>query len=765
MLLPLFVGISLFPAYAQQIPSHNPHPGAPEPAFVNVNSVDEEVDGSWRHLRGSVHIETNDSLLTADEVDLNDDTKMAYARGHVHYEGYVNGDVIDCDHAEYNIDDETGKFYDIRGTSPSKIQSRPGLLTTSNPFYFQGEWAQRNEDRYFLYDGFITDCKIPQPWWTLTAPKFDIIQNDRALAYRAIFRIRNIPLFYSPVIYKSLKKLPRKSGFLTPSPTHSTIRGYMLRVGYFWAINRSYDLSYAIEYTTLRGTGHEVGFRGKVRPGTEYSLALFGVDDSGLKNSAGQVIQKASGYTLLVDGRSDLGDGWFFRGRLDYLSSFLFRQTFTESFQEAVSSESHSVGYLTKHWSNWAVNVVVQRDENFLDATSPQDKIIIKKLPEVEFLGRERPISNFIIPLYFSLDATAGFLDRSTPYPTAATEVNPAAPTPVWLETRRFVDRLDIYPHLSSALHWLGIDIVPTVALRETEYGSSIANNQVVGADLVRNAREVDLELMPPPLGRVYKAPKWLGNDKLKHVIELRAKYKYITGIGNFNNIIRFDETDLMSDTNEVELMLTNRLYIKNKDGNIAEVLTWELAQSRYFDPTFGGAVIAGQRNVVQSEADLTGFAFLDGPRNYSPISSTLRFQQKVGIDWRTDFDPLYNRITNSTVSVDTRFANYFISAGHTLVNTDPVLTAPSNQFRATLGWGDPNRKGLSAGISAYYDYKRSVLEFATVQMTYNTDCCGISAQYRRLNFGTRDESQIRFAFAISNIGTFGTLKRQERIF
>src|SRR5208283_272082 len=136
--------------------------------------------------------------------------------------------------------------------------------------------------------------------------------------------------------------------------------------------------------------------------------------------------------------------------------------------------------------------------------------------------------------------------------------------------------------------------------------------------DIVRSAREVDLEIMPPPLARVYKAPKWLGNDKLKHVIELRAKYKYVAGIDNFNSIIRFDETDLMSNTNEVELMLTNRLFVKNKDGNIAEVLSWELAQSRYFDPTFGGAVIAGQRNVVQSEADLTGFAFLDGPRNYS---------------------------------------------------------------------------------------------------------------------------------------------------
>ena len=49
--------------------------------------------------------------------------------------------------------------------------------------------------------------------------------------------------------------------------------------------------------------------------------------------------------------------------------------------------------------------------------------------------------------------------------------------------------------------------------------------------------------------------------------------------------------------------------------------------------------------------------------------------------------------------------------------------------------------------------------------MSYNTGCCGISFQYRRFNFGTRNENQFRAAFVIANIGSFGTLRRQERIF
>ena len=44
------------------------------------------------------------------------------------------------------------------------------------------------------------------------------------------------------------------------------------------------------------------------------------------------------------------------------------------------------------------------------------------------------------------------------------------------------------------------------------------------------------------------------------------------------------------------------------------EVLSWELSQARYFDPTFGGAVVAGQRNIVQSGSRADRFRFSGRP-------------------------------------------------------------------------------------------------------------------------------------------------------
>ncbi|HLJ14145.1 MAG TPA: putative LPS assembly protein LptD [Bryobacteraceae bacterium] len=722
-----------------------PHPNAPPKGTYLVRGVDQETEGSLRHLRGHAEVETSDMLLKADAIDWNEDTNDVEMRGHVEYENYVTGEKLQCDRAEYNIDDEQGKFYNVKGSSPSNVQARPGLLTTSNPFYFEGKWAERNEDKYIVHEGFVTDCKMPSPWWVLRGPKFDVIPGDRAIAYHATFVLHKIPLIWMPAFYKSLKKEPRRSGFLAPNIGNSSLRGRMVGIGYYWAISRSYDLMYRLQYFTQQTFAHTVDFRGKVNDKTDFNFSLYGVNDHGVQS--GNTILKATGYQFWFGAKSDLGHGWEARVDVNYLSSFLFRQEFSQSFNEAIISDSHSVGYLMKHWDSFGFYTVVDRDENFLSTTAG-DTILIRKLPEFDFLGRESEVNNPVLPFWWSFNSSFGLLDRTEPD----------------LQTRQFVPRADFAPRVTTAFHWAGISLMPSFSVEETGYGSSLMNGSVVGANLLRNARLVDVDLVLPSLERTFKAPKWMG-DKVKHVIEPRVTYHYANGVANFNDLIRFDETELLSDTNELDISITNRLYTKQKDGKVNDLLDWTVSQSRYFDPTFGGAVVDNQRNVLLSSAYLTGFAFIDQTRNYSPVVSDFRFNYRVNLSWRADYDPLRGHIVNSTFTADTRFSNYFVSFGSSQIRSVPVLSPSSNQIRGTIGIGNDNRKGFNAGMSAYYDIRQGFLQFTTVQAVYNTDCCGISVQFRRFNFGLRDENQILFSFAISNVGTFGSLRRQDRTF
>jgi LPS-assembly protein len=359
-----------------------------------------------------------------------------------------------------------------------------------------------------------------------------------------------------------------------------------------------------------------------------------------------------------------------------------------------------------------------------------------------------------VLPVWLSFDSSFGFNYRRQPEVLAD-----------FYQTGQFSARSNFEPTLTTAMRWKGFNLLPGFTLHETFYGQSFINNAVSSNHLTRTAPEVNALLILPSLERVFDRKTFLG-DKLKHVVETRVNYKNVSNVNQFGETLRFDQTDLLSDTSELRLNIINRLYVKKGD-EVKEILEWDVAQKRYFDPTFGGAVVTGQRNVLMTSLDLTGYAFIAGPRNYSPIVSVVRGNPRggIGFTWEADYDPLLRRFVNSIFSGDVRVKKYFFSAGSGQVRPDPLVSPPANQFRATVGYGDPNRKGWNAGFSFVYDYRLARLDYGIAQVTYNTDCCGLSFQIRHFNFANRQETVPLVSFSIANIGTVGNLKKQERLF
>ena len=271
-------------------------------------------------------------------------------------------------------------------------------------------------------------------------------------------------------------------------------------------------------------------------------------------------------------------------------------------------------------------------------------------------------------------------------------------------------------------------------------------------------------------------------------------------GVRNFIHIIRFDETDILSDTNQVELGIINRLYGKhidpacNRQGQTAvvlplttkqencidsmprEIATWELGQLVYLSRDFGEALVPGVRNVFNSTVQFSGIAFLTDPRRLSPVISRLRLNPNLAssVEWDVDYDAKKGSLNASSVFADYHFGNTFFGAGHTYLLTPGEvfvsngIIGPSkfNQFRLTTGYGNAAKRGITTAATVGFDVQNSFIQYAAVQTTYNWDCCGFTTEYRRLALGAlRNENQFRFAFTVANVGTFGTLKRTERIY
>ena len=103
-----------------------PQPQGPKENEILVRAVTQEVQGTWRYLRGLSHVETTEVLLKADEIDYDEDTHYVEARGNVRFQHFTGGEDIYADKVEYNLKDETGKFYNLKGSSPAKIDALGG---------------------------------------------------------------------------------------------------------------------------------------------------------------------------------------------------------------------------------------------------------------------------------------------------------------------------------------------------------------------------------------------------------------------------------------------------------------------------------------------------------------------------------------------------------------------------------------------------------------------------------------------------------------
>ena len=279
---------------------------------------------------------------------------------------------------------------------------------------------------------------------------------------------------------------------------------------------------------------------------------------------------------------------------------------------------------------------------NLCPTLTQTELVRILHTPSFFLSGEERQLGN--TPLYWSFESAAeGLQRRQIGFRTA--------PTGGQVRSGALADH---------AAAMAGV-VVPsrTYVAGNVLYGSkaSPANSTTaVDDDLNRKSLEASVELRPPALSRVFDRP-WLGR-KWKHVIEPRMRYDYVTGVNNFADILRFDSTDVLTDTNEVEYSLVNRLYAKHLDPNVndcdlqgmstltiggvpqvgavpwelppnpdaqpcasgpREILSWEIGQKYFFDPTFGNALVPGQRNVFTTTADFTGIAFLDEARRFAP--------------------------------------------------------------------------------------------------------------------------------------------------
>jgi LPS-assembly protein len=718
--------------------------------IVELEAKQQRQEGKIFYADGDVDVRYREMRLRADHVEYNDDTKQAAARGHVQFD--FHNQHLEAREGWFNLRTGHGAFEDVRGAFRVERHPNPGLLLSTNPLTFQAEQVERlDETTYTIHQAWVTVCRPDRPKWKFYARQATIKLDRSVHMVHASFRLFGVPVIYLPYATAPAGRDLRQSGFLIPDAGNSSRKGFVMGDSFYWAPADWLDFTLGAQLMSRRGWSQIGEMRARPWENVTMGASYFGVDDRGLRDPAG-VRHPQGGYESHFGLDALLPYGWRAVADINQLSSLTFRLAFAETFAQAVNPEVRSAAFATNNFRGFSLNFAALNYKNFL-SLAPETPVVLRKAPEA-WLSSVDQAPWRRLPIYFGFRAFADAAHRD----------NTSSPT---LETSGAVQRFELAPEVTIPLRWgPWIGLTPSFVARATHYGAQQApNGTILPRTLDRTTEELTVDLRPPALARVWERP----SSRWKHALEPDVVYRYTNGVNQFGRFIRFDEDDTLTDTNELEYSVTQRLFRRTGDGGAEELVSWRVSQKYFFDPTFGGALVPGRRNVFQALDSLTPFAFADHARRFSPLISDLRVTPGglYDIQFRVDYDPVRSKATAFGTLIKIKpYREAFLTLAHFSVSASPALQPASNQIRALVGYGELNRRGWNSSFGISYDARQRFFQNQVVQVSYNGSCCGIAFEYRRLALGSvRTENQFRVALLIANIGTFGNLRRQEKIF
>ena len=814
----------------------------PQTYKSGVYTLDEDVVLTYKDRR-----------VQADHVLYDSESGDVTLTGHVLVMKTGTLEKIAASHGKYNLKTETGRFFDVSGSYGIQMAGAGhGLIyTTDNPFLFTGRMVVKTGvDVYDVYDGTVTSCQLIKPDWLLSASHISL-NREKASARNATFHLLNYPLLFLPYVTHPTNAEARQSGFLIPTLDISNQKGLVIGEQVYFAVSRSIDMRLGAAYYSSIGWEQNASLRFR---GTGLDFATLHYS-AVLDRRTGALQQ--GGQEVILAGRYDFSPTTRTATNIDYLSSYIYREAFSDTFNQAVTSDIVSRAYVTHDWAGMEFGVLANRYQGIklvAQGSSPQQQVRIFHVPTVSFATTEhrvqRTANAFSTGFELSLETSASGLKRTQPN----------------FETGGIVERFDLHPQASYPIALHDWHIIPSLAARETIYSRSRAT-PIPGqaptqseAAVTRSDVEFALSVRPPVLTRTFHPDhmqRLLGVE-LRHTIEPELNYRLTDGIHNFAEILRFDADDVVSNTNEAEYGVTQRIFRRvasrvgknaicgkaavanspgfnsdapNADDDMPqdqdqvetkpvegrcpsdELISWRLTQKYFFDQTFGGAILNGRRNIFTSTLDLSGVGFLTEPREVSPVISRLRVRTSAHTDleWDFDLDTGAKKFNSSNLYVDLHQGRSFAALSYARLdapgrfyteNPTPITGNSSsngvtsavsdfNQLRFLIGYGDPVKRGLSLAANTGIDLKAlygatssssvtvggvttnttttvypAMLQYATVQASYNWNCCGLAIEYRKLELGSvRNDGTYRFNFTLANIGAAGNLRRAERLF
>jgi len=688
----------------------------PEEVRVKADSQGGTPEHSW--ARGFVDVNLGELRIQADAMDFyrsrRDDGSTEQKAVFVGNVVFMNGEErISGERLTYDVDSGRGLFEKASGFV------QPGVQV-------EAETIERvDADTYRVTGARFTSCTQPSPRWSFSSGSARVEVDDKVVGKHVVFRVKRVPAFYLPYFVYPIGEDQRSTGLLFPHFGYSSLRGFNVGSGFFWAMGRSFDQTFYVDHYSKFGYGFGHEFR--------YQLE-----------------QPSAGYFTSYAFRPNGGGEWDYdldwravqslparlraTVNLRRYSDILFQEQFQDSLNRASSRTENGQFALSRNFRFLNTQLLAESRRTFFSSQTR----INRRLPSLRANRAAKKLPGLGLALAFDLRAEQ--LERGN-------ETN------LDRYSRYFGD-LDVsYPLAKSFLQ-----LTPRFGFNYASYGASKVGNRVTGPPIDRRYHDGAIEMQGPNFSRVFLNPTGVYSDKFKHVIGPEIAWRYRSRIDDFDLIPKFDGLDQQLGTHQVDYALVQRLLAK-RPGLSGKPQSWELLSWRV------GQTYYVQIRDAQNEFDpnYSSSAFGPGgvPDHNSALQSRLRIRPTPSTQASFDLEYDVNFKQLRTLSIGTMLRGERASlvgnwSRSMFLSENEAERVTTRNFVRGLASFDllPGRLLLEGGID--WDVQLQQVLQARAGLRYDVQCCGFKLEAIQYDYNTRQDRTIRFSIELANIGSIG---------
>lgn len=707
------------------------------------------------------------TTIKADWMVYDMDLGTVKSRGNVLID--IGPDQLAADEGVINLNRETGTFTNAK------------IIRQYKEMHFEGRVIEKTGDlSYHIEDGWVITCKLKEgetPPWSFGASEADITDGGYVFLKHAVFRIKNVPILYSPIMILPAKRT-RQTGFLFPSISSSDRDGFGMEFPFFINLSPNSDITLYPQYMSERGFMGGLELRYVLDQESKGAFMGNFLNDnlSDINDPDNADYYREGGYThtnqdrYWVRGKADQDIGkWTTRldvdivSDRDYLTEFnsgltgfnmtdsRFFDVFGRGFQNKTADERKNTFRALRSWDNGMslqANLMGINDLRFAK-NSPTP---LWKLPEINYKG--------LLPVY----ETNVDLSWNADY------------VYYWRKDGVGAHRVDLFPRVTMPVPLSDyLETVVSAGIRNTSYfiqdhGDSDWPGSVTG-DETDETDETTLQDIVTDNRADWEdgdtENRFLGDFRaeiattmirdfninagsatgLSHTFRPFVNYTYISDVDQ-DDLPQFDSVDDVGDQNLVSYGLDNFFSLSGLSGD------------KEYDREYGWIKITQGYDIRSSESD-TPFTPVNMRLAYFPLND-LRLVYRTDVDVYGDgflkhtVEGDYRNSRGDLFSLDYRYAKEITLDEVTQDDLNDVnnleelveLVSKTSSIKAAA------RVGLIYNWSVGYSIESSIEDNITVQQTFNLIYAPACWSVEFAADQTPGDEKYTIMFRLANIGS-----------